>query len=223
MMDNGKRYYIVDIKGHYYKINSKGNLVVASSPEEAAKFSLKEANLRIGGGRKSRFYSVLEAYEVEAQADELLDEKVRDMTDDKTIENPTIFDPLHNNWEDMLSTFCYISNHMDEYRNSLNGMLSDVDKEISDIMHYLEFNELDDKDMLKASKMLQERSYRRREIKDEMEKTSLMKSKFFDSDFNIKVQQSLKFIEKMKSRQYTPRKLNELFQTQIYQTATKEE
>lgn len=223
MINNGKRYYIVDMKGHYYKINSKGDLVVASGPEEAAKFSLKEANLRIGSGRKSRFYRVFEVHEVEAQADELMDEPVCDITDYETIENPTIFDPLHNNWEDMLSTFCYISNHMDEYRNSLNGMLSDVDKEICDIMHYLEFNELDDKDMLKASKMLQERSYRRREIKDEMKKTSLMKSKFFDNDFNIKVQQSMEFIEKMKSRQYTPRKLNELFQTQIYQTATKEE
>lgn len=219
MINNGKRYYIVDMKGHYYKINSKGDLVVASGPEEAAKFSLKEANLRIGSGRKSRFYSALEVHEVEVPDDEL----ICDMTDDETIENPTIFDPLHNNWEDMLSTFCYINNHMDEYLNSLNRMLSDVDKEISDIMHYLEFNELNDEDMLKVSKMLQECSYRRREIKDEMKKTSLMKSNFFDSDFNTKVQQSLEFIEKMKSRQYTPRKLNELFQTQIYQTVTKEE
>lgn len=65
--------------------------------------------------------------------------------------------------------------------------------------------------------MLQERRRHRREIKDEMEKTALMKSTFLDSAFKIKVQQSLEFMEKMKTRQYTPRKLNELFQTQLFQ------
>ena len=68
--------------------------------------------------------------------------------------------------------------------------------------------------MLKASKMLQERRRYRREIKDEMDKTALMKSTFLDGAFGIKVQQSLEIMERMKNRQYTPRKLNELFQQQ---------
>ena len=127
------------------------------------------------------------------------------------VEKPTMFDTLHNNWEEMLSSLCYMSDHMDEYQNNLKEMLSEVDKEICDIMHYLEFNELSDKDMIKASRMLQERRRHRREIKDEMEKTALMKSTFLDGAFGIKVQQSLEFMEKMKQRQYTPRKLTELF------------
>lgn len=218
MMDNGKRYYIVDTEGHYYKINEKGSLVVASSTEDATTFSLRDANLRIGTGRKARFYNVLEAYEIEQQVEEVIDEEpVYDAPDYDTVDKPTMFDSLHNNWEDMLSNLCYMSDHMDEYQSNLNDMLSDVDKEICDIMHYLEFNELNDSDMIKASKMLQERRRHRREIKDEMEKTALMKSTFLDSAFKIKVQQSLEFMEKMKTRQYTPRKLNELFQTQIFQ------
>lgn len=217
MMDNGKRYYIVDTKGHYYKINAKGDLVVASSEEDATTFSLRDANSRIGIGRKSKFYSLLEAYEIETEVEEIIDEVAYDAPEYDEVEKPAMFDSLHNNWEDMLSNLCYMSDHMDEYQTNLNDMLSDVDKEICDIMHYLEFNELNDSDMLKASKMLQERRRHRREIKDEMEKTALMKSTFLDSAFKIKVQQSLEFMEKMKTRQYTPRKLNELFQTQVYQ------
>ena len=38
-----------------------------------------------------------------------------------------------------------------------------------------------------------------------------MKSTFLDAAFGIKVQQSLEVMEKMKERQYTPRKLSELF------------
>ena len=98
--------------------------------------------------------------------------------------------------------------------SNLNQMLSDVDKEICDIMHYIEFSDLSDCQMLKASRMLQERRRKRREIKDEMDKTALMRSTFLDSAFGIKVQQSLEVMERMKERQYTPRKLNELFDQQ---------
>ena len=180
MMDNGKRCYIVDTEGQYYKINEKGSLVVASGTEDDTTFLLRDANLRIGTGRKARFYSVLEAYEIEQQVEETIDEEpVYDAFDYNTVDKPTMFDSLHNNWEDMLSNLCYMSDHMDEYQSNLNDMHSDIDKEICNIMHYLEFNELSDPDMIKASKMLQECRRHRHEIKDEMEKTALMKSIFF--------------------------------------------
>lgn len=47
-----------------------------------------------------------------------------------------------------------------------------------------------------------------------MDKTALMKSTFLDSTFGIKVQRSLENMGKMKDRQYTPRKLNDLFKEQ---------
>ena len=130
-----------------------------------------------------------------------------------------MFDSLKNDWESMLTNLCYMSDHMSEYQNNLNQMLSDVDKEICDIMHYIEFSDLSDGEMLKASRMLQERRRKRREIKDEMDKTALMRSTFLDSAFGIKVQQSLEVMEKMKERQYTPRKLSDLFAQQQRATA----
>ena len=216
MIDTGKRYYIVDTSGNYYRLNDKNSLVIARNSSEATLFTIREANARIGTGRRARFYNLLEAdaapMPVEVSASE--PEESYDAPELEAFETPTMFDGLHNDWESMLSNLCYVSDHISAYQNNLNQMLSDVDKEICDIMHYLEFSDLSDSDMLKASRMLQERRRKRREIKDEMNKTALMRSTFLDGAFGIKVQQSLEVMEKMKERQYTPRKLSELFDQQ---------
>lgn len=212
MMDIGKKYYIIDTTHHFYKLDNKNNLVMAKDSSEAALFSIQEANSRIGSGRKARFYNVLEADIPETTVEAEINDYIASESDD--IITPTRFDTLHNDWESMLTNLCYMSDHMSEYQNNLSQMLSDVDKEICDIMHYLEFNDLPDAEMLKASKMLQDRRRHRREIKDEMDKTALMKSTFLDGTFGIKVQQSLEIMERMKDRQYTPRKLASLFQEQ---------
>lgn len=208
-----KMYYIVDLQGNYYKNGPKGNLVVAKNSDDADVFSLRSANDRIGSGRKARFYTTVEAEE-KAVPVMSADEPVYEAPEYDVVEKPTMFDSLQNNWEEILSNLCYMSSHMDEYQNNLNQMLSDVDKEICDLMHYLEFSDLDNSEMLKVAGMLKERRQHRRQIKDEMEKTALMKDTFLDRTFGTKVQQSLDVMERMKTRQYTPRKLNELFEQQ---------
>lgn len=213
MFDTGKRYYIVDTNGNYYKLNERNNLVMAKNSEEATTFSICEANAHIGNGRKSKFYSVLEAFET-APVIEITPEETYESLNYDVVEKPTMFDSLRNNWEEMLSNLCYMSSHMDEYQLSFNQMLSGVDKEICDLMHYLEFN-LNSADMIKASEMLRDRRRHRREIKDEMEKAAFMKEIFLDGTFGTKIQQSLKVKEKMKTRQYTPRKLDDLFKQQV--------
>lgn len=208
-----KMYYIVDLQGNYYKNGPKGNLVVAKNSDDADVFSLRSANDRIGSGRKARFYTTVEAEE-KAVPVMSADEPVYEAPEYDVVEKPTMFDSLQNNWEEILSNLCYMSSHMDEYQNNLNQMLSDVDKEICDLMHYLEFSDLDNSEMLKVAGMLKERRQHRRQIKDEMEKTALMKDTFLDRTFGTKVQQSLDVMERMKARQYTPRRLNELFEQQ---------
>ena len=221
MLDTGKRYYIVDTSGNYYKVDEKNSLVIARNSSEATLFTIREANARIGTGRRSRFYNMLEADVAPAPREIPIPEPVEaiEAPELDAFETPTMFDSLKNDWESMLTNLCYMSDHMSEYQNNLNQMLSDVDKEICDIMHYIEFSDLSDGEMLKASRMLQERRRKRREIKDEMDKTALMRSTFLDSAFGIKVQQSLEVMEKMKERQYTPRKLSDLFTQQQRATA----
>ena len=176
-------------------------------------FTLREANNRIGGGKKARFYTTVEAdMRPVSEAEPTYSAPEYD-----EVEKPTMFDSLDNDWETTLSKLCYMSSHIQEYQNNLNTMLSDVDREVCDLLHFLEFKELDDSDMLKASKMLQDARRRRREIKDEMEKTALMRATFLDKEFGMKVHQSLEQMERMKCRQYTPRKLTGLFDEQIRQ------
>lgn len=209
MIDNTKRFYILDLSGDYYRRGSRAGLVRARGAEEADTFSLTEANKYISG-KKGRFYSVIEAEE----AHQDVEETTYEAPELNQSNIPTAYDTLHNKWDELLTSLCYMKDHIGEYQENLKSMLSDIDKEICDIMHYLELNELDDEAMLKASKMLQERRRHRREVKDEMEKSALMKSTFLDGIFEVKVQQSLEFMERMKARRYTPRKLYELFDTE---------
>ena len=216
MIDTGKRYHITDTRGNYYKIDDKNHLVMARDSSEATLFSIREANDRIGTGKISHFYNLVEAEDV--VSDPVIDfpskEPVYDFGTEE-FSTPTLYDSLHNDWESVLENLSYMSDHITEYQTNLNQMLSAVDKEICDLMHYLEFNDLDDEEMLQVSKMLKDRRLHRREIKDEMEKISLMKATFLDGAFGIKVQQSLEVMERMKARKYTPRKLNDLFKQQV--------
>ena len=207
-----RRFYIVDMSNNYYKLDEKGHLVVARNSDDATTFSIKDANARVGTGRKSKFYQIIAAPEIVLTADE---EKVeKPVVTIATDEKHEMFETLQNNWEDLLANLCYMSEHIGEYQNRLNDMLSNVDQEICDIMHYIEFNELDDDGMITTTKMLQERRRHRRDIKDEMQKTALMREMFLDGNFGIKVQQSLDLMVRMKYRYYTPRKLSDLFKEQ---------
>lgn len=215
MTINEKKCYITDsYHGAFFKLSDDNNLIVAKNIDDATTFSVHEAQLRIGSGKKSRFYTILEIADQLEPADLVMSKKVHVAHDDE----PTMFDTLQNNWEQKLKELYFMSSHMGEYQNRLNQMLSDVDKEICDILHFMEFNNPDDAKMLEAAKMLQERRRHRREIKDEMEKTTLMRDTFLDRTFGVKVFQSLELMERMKSRIYTPRKLGTLFTPQINNT-----
>ncbi|WP_102343597.1 hypothetical protein [Galactobacillus timonensis] len=200
-----KMYYITDTNGNYYKIGANSNLVVAKNSDEATLFTLKQANERIGSGRKSRFYAL-----VEIEVDDV--QTAYSAPEYDHITKPTMFDSMDTDWEQTLSKLCYMSAHIAEYQRNLNLMLSDVDKEVCDLLHYLELNELTDDEMLRTAEMLQERRRHRRVIKDELEKTDVMRSTFLDKQFDIKVHRGLSQIEHMKDRVYAPRRLSELFE-----------
>lgn len=205
-MNTGDKCYIVTIEGKYCKLNERGDLVIARDNSEAVLFPRQEAETRIGKGRKSRFYRIETTALSPVGAAELSTQNY-----DSRENTATMFEGYHYDWERMLSDLCYMSQHMTEYQAKLHGMQSDVDQEISDIMHYLEFTDPGTDEMLKASQMLQERRRKRREITDEIEKTNLIRDAFLDRNFETKVQQALGRMERMKVRQYTPRKLTDLF------------
>ena len=91
----------------------------------------------------------------------------------------------------------------------LNSELSKVDREISDIKHYIEFYPLNACQGYKAAKMMKDCLIRRRATKDEMEvinRILIMNVGFIG---NGKGRNTL---SKAKDKQYTPRILKELFE-----------
>lgn len=96
----------------------------------------------------------------------------------------------------------------EQRRNTLSAALSDVDKEISDINHYIEFGKFNAYQGWLAFNMLRGRLKKRRKIKDELQILVQLGECKVNSEMlaDIKVA-----IGKLKTREYQPRKLSELF------------
>lgn len=91
----------------------------------------------------------------------------------------------------------------------LSKDLSDIDCEISDIQHYIEFANLNAYQGWHVCSLLKDKLIKRRDIKDELSIISNLK----DCKFDIKDLENIQlFIKNMKNRQYKPKKLFDLFE-----------
>ena len=205
-MNASDKCYIVTTLGQYCKQDEQRQLVVAQDRSEAVLFTRKEAEERIGKGVKARFYHIEEAVQTAGEIVEPGTPKHKSFGEENNM-----FEGCHYDWEGMLSNLCYMSEHISEYQAKLYRMQSDVDQKISDILHYLEFENPDDEELLKSARTLQELRCNRRKITDEIERIKLVCDAFLDKDFGNKAQQAFDRLERMKTRQYTPRKLTDLF------------
>lgn len=115
---------------------------------------------------------------------------------------------LEFDWHSISEAQSKLYSGLRTYSERLNDKLSEVDLEICDIQHYIEFFSLDAAKGYKAYRMLKERLLRRREIKDEMAKVNLFLTGN-PSDFPTgKVEKQLCSVE---NRGYKPRILIEIF------------
>lgn len=90
----------------------------------------------------------------------------------------------------------------------LSNELSDVDMEISDINHYIEFNELNAYEGWLAYKMLNIRYKKRRVIKDKL----FILKRMSDCKLNSReVSELVDSVGLLSTREYVPRKLDNLF------------
>lgn len=96
----------------------------------------------------------------------------------------------------------------EQRRDELIEQLSQVDRELSDVAHYMEFYSLNACEGYKAYKMMHIRRVRRRRIKNELELLSQLGECKLDSSTLTDVQSA---IRELKNRSYKPRELPELF------------
>lgn len=90
----------------------------------------------------------------------------------------------------------------------LIDMESEVDKEISDIMHFIEFNNFSASEGYKLCKAIKDLRLRRRRIKNELELINIVNMHTLN---NVVLGHTNKAITGLDKKQYTPRVLQELF------------
>lgn len=93
-------------------------------------------------------------------------------------------------------------------KDKLVDQLSTVDKEICDILHYIEFCNLNAAQGYKAYKMIKERRIRRRSIKNELQVLDTILGKKISETATDEIE---KVISGMDNRKYEPRVMRELF------------
>lgn len=215
----GRMHFIIDGSGNYYRVNAKDQLVVAGSRDEADVFSFIEANKRIGGGKKSHFYSAIPVEDEMPESEEMPENEEmpehEEMAGAKFVwqENQEeAYDLDKIDWQEYLTHFCYIVSVIKNYQEDLNHRLSEVDMEICDILHYIELYELSDEENLGVIDLLRECRDYRRDIKDEMYRADCFQRAIGTSSNAAKAKESIKLMKKLDSRKYKPRKLTELFE-----------
>lgn len=111
-------------------------------------------------------------------------------------------------WEDRILSLNAFVEDAEKRRQELSDMISNVDKEIIDIQHYIELNNLNCYQGWLAFKMLQNRLRKRRKIKNELQVLSQLGDCKIDSSMLGGI---LKAIKELDNRVYTPRVLTQLF------------
>lgn len=96
----------------------------------------------------------------------------------------------------------------EERKEELVAQLSEVDKEITDINHYIEFGKFNAYQGWLAFSMLRSRLRRRRKIKDELRIIVELGQCKITSDMMIDINNA---ITELKNRKYAPRVLKQLF------------
>lgn len=205
---SGKLYYITDTYGSLYALDDSNKLVVVNREEFATKFTLAKANNTIQKVIKpmQRYQFVLK----EVPNNLSLEDDYLEL--EKNAYISTRFDDMNTDWKWEMENLISFCSQLKQYRVNLNYMLSEVDKEICDVMHYIEFYNLDAAKGYKMYKMLKDCRMRRRKIKDEYEKVNAAIIALANEELIEKVKTALKQINGLDKRMYTPRILTELFE-----------
>ena len=207
-------YYITDTYGTYYTINASNRLVPTNEQDQATKFTLTKANSVIQTMIKpmQRYQYIIREAESEKKNEVVQTNQGQymDVKEEDCFE--TMFDMADMNWNHYIQTLITFCSDLKQYRVNLNYLLSQVDKEICDIMHYIEFNNLDAANGYRMYKMLKDCRLRRRKIKDDLEKVNLIIPALGNKELVNSLKTCLGQMNGLDHRKYMPRVLDELFE-----------
>lgn len=111
-------------------------------------------------------------------------------------------------WLDKVSDLNGLATDASNRKEELLKQLSEVDQELSDCLHYIEFCNLNAAQGYKAYKMVRERRIERRSIKNELSVLDIILNKKISEKATDEIQTC---VAQLDNRQYRPRVLSELF------------
>ena len=226
------QYYITDTSGKYYRLGSKGALVIARDTNEAQIFSYEEARGKIGKGKKAHFYKTIPVDNVPAakfqrSADTSSDNRdITEMTaapaagktpaqNDSTSTVKPLFGDITDlaavDWIELLENLAYVGTMLPSYKDQLREDQSQNDLLITDLLHLIELYETSEEETELLMEKLRQASEERRIIKNE-----LFRAEKFQAAIGTKViignaKDALRQIKAKESGNYRPRIAPQLF------------
>lgn len=197
--------YVITDGSRWIMRDRKGKYVPTSCESLADRFSNKLVNQifnnQLPKALKTTFH-VEKADEAPSNVKQITIEEVHNNTE-KVMLSENI-----QKWLDKIADLNGLASEANNRKEELNNELSLVDKELCDILHYIEFCNLNAAQGWKASKMIKERRIKRRSIKNELNVIDIILGKRISETM---VDEINKTVHGMDKRTYEPRVLNELF------------
>lgn len=200
-------YILSDGKGSYiHRDDSAGKYVQIRDYKKATQFdSITKANSILNN-------SVPKSYRGNYAVQFLETEKAVEKDEDKARE--ICFKPIDDGnideWETKVKGIIDVFSNLDGRENKLNIELSNVDKQIVDIEHYIEFGKFNCYQGWLCFKMLQNLLQQRRKYKNELEVLAMMRQCTIQQDSLKKLANN---ISEITNKCYRPRAFPELFRS----------
>lgn len=199
-------YVITDGNGSYIHRNSDNKFVTIRSMKQATQWdNIVKANTVLNNSIPK---SIRSNYAVQLLETEQIVEKDEDKT--KEICFRDIDDGNIREWQDKLQTVMDALSNVDQRRTELGTKLSEVDKEIVDVEHYIEFGNFNAYQGWRCFKMLQNLLRQRRKYKNEINVLEMIKQCKINNTALMNLSQNISDIS---NQRYRPRAFPELFRS----------
>lgn len=197
--------YVITDGSRWIMRNRNGKYVPTSCEALADTFSNKAANNLYNNSLPKALKSVFYIQKIDTPPD-----NVKQITQSE-VENNTEKVMVAENiqkWIDKITDLNGLATDALHRKEVLCEELSFVDRELSDINHYIEFCNLNAAQGWKAYKMIKERRIKRRSIKNEIQILNIILDKKISDTVTNEIFESM---SKMDKRTYEPRVMNDLF------------
>ena len=216
-------FYIMDSAENYYKLDAEGQLVEAKGKSNAVLFSYEVARERIGNGRKEHFYRIVAAADEPIPEDSDSQEKENGEEANKILQKCGSDYSLlsKTDWLKYLTHFGCLMKKLPDYKATLREGMSETDQKISDLLHYIEFYELDEEKMQEILEELQSARRLRRDIKIELNRIECIQGSIGMNSTVSKAADAVQKILSYENSSYRPRVLEDLFRDSPKETVRK--